>query len=407
MPLPPPRPAPGRLRSWAREHPLTTDLSWALLWFVLTVATWPFPNASAFDTAVHLALAAGCCAALGARRARPLPSMAVLAVLLAVQVWWMGQFTTLSVVCALVTSYTSQTELAPAGRRLVLAALLTGTAGAVLFVPHTVFTEDLGVRVASLLFGWTTLLMFALLGAVRRHNREEVDRLREHALLLETKREQELRLAALDERARIAREMHDVLAHSLNVIVAQADGGRYAASTAPERAVAALTTIGRVGRESSREVHRLLGVLREDDPRPPRPAPGLEALVPLVDEYREAGLRVRLVREGDGPGDDAQDPPASVSLTVYRLLQESLANVLKHAGPVAVRVGLVRTPGRIAVSVANPLGTVPPGPGERPHGHGLVGMRERVALHGGSLEAGVDPASGTWRMRAVVPWEQA
>ena len=405
MPVPSPRSFTTRATSWSREHVFVMDVLWAVLWFVLMLATWPLSSASPVDSAAYLTLAVGCCAALSARRVRPLTALTALATLLAIQVLWMEHFTTLSVICVLVATYTSQTELSTWWRRAVLLVLLLGAAWAVLFIPDLVYTEDLGARVASLLSAWTTLLLFALLGTVRRHNREEVDRLREHGRLLRAKREQELRLATLGERTHIAREMHDVLAHSLNVIVAQADGGRYAARSSPESAVTALETIGRVGRESARELHRLLGVLREDGEREVSPMPGLDELPALVEEYRRTGQRVRLARE-DPPAHEEAPPPASVGLTVYRLVQQSLANALEHAGPVPVTVHLTRSPGLIVVTVTNPVGPEPRGPGERDGGHGLIGMRERIALHGGTLEAGTDGTTDLWRIRASVPWEE-
>ena len=388
---------------------LVMDTIWAVLWFVPSILMWPFATASAVDTLFHTCVAVACCAALSVRRVLPLISLAVLAVLLLGQVLWLGQFTPLAVICVSIATYTSQAELSPWWRRVILVFVLLCTVWAVLWVPGAISSSaELGVRITSVLSGWTFVLLFASLGTVRRYNREEVDRLVEHARLLEDRRAQELRLAALDERTHIAREMHDVLAHSLNVIVAQADGGQYVARTDPERAVDALGTIGRVGRESARELHRLLGVLRDDEQREASPAPGIDDLSALVEEYREAGLRVRLAREDDPPErDEAEEPPpTSVSLTVYRLVQESLANALKHAGPTTVRVDLVRSPGRIVLTVTNPLGVRPAEAGGRGAGHGLTGMRERVALHGGILEAGKDEATATWRIRAVVPWEE-
>ncbi|MGW9553623.1 sensor histidine kinase [Nocardiopsis sp. NPDC055551] len=405
MSAPSPRSFAARAKSWSLAHVFFMDVLWALLWFVLMVATWPLASASPTDSAAYLALTVGCCATLSARRVRPLTALAVLAALLALQVLWMEHFTTLSVICVLVATYTSQTELSAWWRRVVLVLLLLGTAVAVLFIPDLVYTESLGVRITSLLSAWTTLLLFALLGTVRRHNREEVDRLREHARLLRAKREQELRLATLGERTRIAREMHDVLAHSLNVIVAQADGGRYAARSSPEAAVTALETIGRVGRESAGELHRLLGVLREDREREVSPMPGLGELPLLVEEYRRTGLRVRLAQD-DPPSREEASPPASVGLTVYRLVQQSLANALEHAGQVAVTVHLTRSPGLIVVTVTNPIGPESHEPGERDGGHGLIGMRERIALHGGDLEVGWNEGTDVWRVRASVPWEE-
>ena len=405
MPTSFPRSFTARATSWSREHVFVVDLVWAALWFLLMTVTWPFPSTSPAEFIIYLALVTGCCAALSVRRVRPLGALAVLSALGAIQVFWMEQLTTLSLSCALVVAYTSQAQLSRPWRRTVLCLLLLGSAWGVLFLPDLIYTEELGPRVASLLSVWTGLLLFAVLGTVRRHNREEVDRLREHARLLRDKREQELRLAALGERTRIAREMHDVLAHSLNVIVAQADGGRYAARSSPDAAVTALETIGRVGRESAGELHRLLGVLREDRERELSPMPGLGELPVLVEEYRRTGLRVRLAQD-DPPSHEESSPPTSVGLTVYRLVQQSLANALEHAGPVAVTVHLTRSSGLIVVTVTNPVGPEPHEPGERDGGHGLIGMRERIALHGGTLEVGMDETTGLWRVRASVPWEE-
>ena len=133
--------------------------------------------------------------------------------------------------------------------------------------------------------------------------------------------------------------------------------------------------------------------------------PGLGELPVLVEEYRRTGLRVRLAQD-DPPSHEESSPPTSVGLTVYRLVQQSLANALEHAGPVAVTVHLTRSSGLIVVTVTNPVGSEPREPGERDGGHGLIGMRERIALHGGTLEVGMDETTGLWRVRASVPWEE-
>ncbi|ADH69405.1 Nitrate/nitrite sensor protein narX [Nocardiopsis dassonvillei] len=503
-----PRSLLDRVTLWARGHVLAVDALWAVVWFAMSMATWP---RASFDTAeswVYLVLATACCAALALRRVRPFACLAVLGVLLAFHILWFDQPTAPVGICALVASYTAQAELPRPWRAVGLLLLLAGAAWAVLSIPPENLSADLELRLNSVVSAWTAVALFSLLGAFRRRNREEFARVVEHARLLETQREQEVRLAALDERTRIAREMHDILAHSLNVIVAQADGGRYAAKAAPERAVAALATVAQVGRESAAELHQLLGVLRDGEERGAAPAPGVGDLPGLVEEYRRAGLRIRLVQHGSpaaprGGRADTGAPatlPATASLTVYRVVQESLANALKHGGPAAARVELTWSPGRVGIDVANsvreaapaalttpagpsgrsestgpsasggpsappvfagpsmptalsaPEGVPPtgrsgpstpadasgpsapagscgtgrpsgtgrhsaakapsavgavPGGARRGPGHGLVGMRERVGLHGGTLEVGADDATGTWRVRAVVPWEEA
>lgn len=198
--------------------------------------------------------------------------------------------------------------------------------------------------------------------------------------------EREVELAARDERSRIAREMHDVVAHGLSVIVVQADGARYAAAKDPDVAVGTLETISTTGRESLTEMRRLLGLLRDGDTGV-APQPGLDDVRHLVAEARAAGMRV----EADLPP-TAPDVPDGVGLAAYRIVQESLTNVRKHAGPgaaVALRVSVgraveveVRDDGRGAAADSDGRGL------------GLTGMRERAAVHGGTLEAGPAPGGG-------------
>lgn len=198
--------------------------------------------------------------------------------------------------------------------------------------------------------------------------------------------EREVELAARDERSRIAREMHDVVAHGLSVIVVQADGARYAAAKDPDVAVGTLATISTTGREALTEMRRLLGLLRDGDTGV-APQPGLGDVRHLVDEARAAGMRV----EADLPA-SAPDVPDGVGLAAYRIVQESLTNVRKHAGPgptVALRVSVGRA---VEVEVRDDgHGAAASSDGR---GLGLTGMRERAAVHGGTLEAGPAPGGG-------------
>ena len=198
--------------------------------------------------------------------------------------------------------------------------------------------------------------------------------------------EREVELAARDERSRIAREMHDVVAHGLSVIVVQADGARYAAAKDPDVAVGTLATISTTGRESLTEMRRLLGLLRNGDTGV-APQPGLDDVRHLVDEARAAGMQV----EADLP-EAAPDVPDGVGLAAYRIAQESLTNVRKHAGPratVALRVTVGRA---VEVEVRDDgRGAAAPSDGR---GLGVTGMRERAAVHGGTLEAGPAPGGG-------------
>ncbi len=203
--------------------------------------------------------------------------------------------------------------------------------------------------------------------------------------------EQRVLLAAGQERTRIAREMHDVVAHGLSVIVVQADGGRYAAAKDPEIAVRTLETVAQTGRSSLADMRRLLGLLRSGEDSGRVPQPGLPELPALLDLARSSGTRVtaRL------PSDDEELPEAD-AVTVYRIVQESLTNVRKHAGP-DVEVTVSVAVGRVVVVTVSDSGRAGPGAGER--GLGLLGMAERVAVHGGELAAGPGPDGG-WVVRA-------
>lgn len=206
--------------------------------------------------------------------------------------------------------------------------------------------------------------------------------------------EREVELAARDERSRIAREMHDVVAHGLSVIVVQADGARYAAAKDPDVAVGTLETISTTGREALGEMRRLLGLLRDGDTGV-APQPGLADVRHLVDEARATGTRV----EADLP-EHPPEVPDGVGLAAYRIVQEALTNVRKHAGPgavVRVRLAVGRD---IEVEVRDDgRGAAATGDGR---GLGLVGMRERAAVHGGTLEA-VPVTGGGFAVSARLP----
>ena len=244
------------------------------------------------------------------------------------------------------------------------------------------------------------LLAAWALGQLRRLGSREQERLVERARLLELERDQEARLAATAERARIAREMHDVVAHSLAVTVAQADGGRYAAAADPAAAVAALETISATGRQALADMRVLLGVLRDDDDQARAPQPDAAAIPELVKQLEAGGLDVRL---------DVAGRPAPMSagagLAAYRIVQESLTNVLKHAGPgCRAWVNLRWLPDALEVTVADDgRGAGATTPAGAPPGQGLVGMRERASLHGGRLDAGPVPGGG-FGVRAVLPY---
>ncbi|PWH05315.1 two-component sensor histidine kinase [Brachybacterium endophyticum] len=255
------------------------------------------------------------------------------------------------------------------------------------------------VTVSSVVFFVFGTALVLAVWATGRYQRVRVDQLRmarEAAAQAVREREQRTRLAVADERARIAREMHDVVAHSLSVIIAQADGGRFIASQDPSAAADVLGTVGQTGRRALADMRSLLGVLRNDESQDLGPQPGLESLGELVEQVRAAGLPVDLVREGDVDG-----LPGPMGLTLYRVVQEALTNVMKHAGPdVSARVLLRRDPHQLALDVTDDGQGVDPASDGL--GHGLTGMRERVNLFRGTLHTGPLPDRG-FRVSVRIP----
>lgn len=208
------------------------------------------------------------------------------------------------------------------------------------------------------------------------------------------------RAAAVAERSRIAHEIHDVIGHNLSVITALAAGGAAVAPGSPADAVRAFDAIGQVSRTSVQEVRRVLRVLREDsgtDGVPLSPQPRLDDLPELLDAVRDAGVETVLRRTGD-----LRTLDTGRQLAVYRVVQESLTNVLRHAGPAArARVDVERGPHAVTVTVTDSGVGAAPAAVRRTGGHGLLGMRERVEAYGGAFEAGPTPAG--WRVRARIP----
>jgi signal transduction histidine kinase len=245
------------------------------------------------------------------------------------------------------------------------------------------------------LFG-AVLVVLAPVAAGRlvRRQREQHRRLEELTLHLERERERGARAAVAEERARIARELHDVVAHGVSVIAIQSDAAEAALSRDPRLAGPPLRAIKGSARDALTEMRRLLGVLRSDDDASDMlPQPGLAQLPELV---ARAGVPVTLEVEGE-----PRALPAGVDISAYRIVQEALTNVRKHAGavPATVRVAWAEDAVALTVRDRGPGAGAPPADGE---GHGLIGMRERVRLLGGELHTGA-AAGGGFEVRAVLP----
>jgi signal transduction histidine kinase len=271
-------------------------------------------------------------------------------------------------------------------------ALRAGIAALVALVPAHSFSSgrlDAGAAIPTLV----ALTAAWILGDNMRTRRAYYRELEEKAERLEREREQDARRAAAEEQARIARELHDVIAHNVSVMVLQAAGGREVFEADPNRAREALAAIEATGREAIAELRRLLGVGGGDGALAPQP--GLPHVEALVEQVRAAGLTVELAFEGE-----TGDVPAGVELSAYRVIQEALTNTLRHAFARRVWVYVRRREHELEVEVLDDGAGPPTLP--TVDGRGLVGMRERVALFGGELEAGPRPDGG-FRVRAQFP----
>lgn len=257
-------------------------------------------------------------------------------------------------------------------------------------------------------FAVAVVLLCWAFGDLARNRRLTLQALQDRARRLEIERQQERDLAAADERSHIAREMHDIVAHSLSVMIAQADGARYAGAADPSVATSTLGTIAETGRASLREMRRLLGVLRNDDDAPTRPLPTLADMSALIDTVRRAGLDVALTHLGTA----RRQLPTGAELTAYRVVQEALTNVLKHAGPLAsASVSLLWTGKGLEVTVEDDgRGAASDGmssdDGTAGSGQGIRGMAERLKLYDGTVKAG-PRIGGGFEVRALIPYTEA
>jgi signal transduction histidine kinase len=326
------------------------------------------------------------------RRRTPLSAFAVVAGLAFVQ-WLAGVLLTTGDLAVLVALYSVAAHSTL--RRLLIAAAITeiGVALAVReWAPH--FHT---LRAFVLLSGMSTAS--AVIGLNMRTRRAYLASLEDRAARLERERDQQAQIVVAEERARIARDVHDIVTHSLSVMVALTDGAGYALSTSPVEAADAVAKASGIGRQAISEMQRVLEVLREGEPATGHgrhPQPGLGQLAGLLAEVRAAGLPVEVTISGR--------PPVMASgaeLAIYRIIQEALTNTRKHTAPGTtswVRLGYHADQVEIEVADDGPGRPASGGEQERA-GHGIAGMRERAAIYGGLLHAGPRPGGG-WRVYA-------
>ena len=326
------------------------------------------------------------------RRRYPVPVFAAVGVLAAVQ-WLSGQ--RLPADAALLLALYTVAAQEPRRRAVVAGAVLE--LGVVLASLRFAPTGD-GV-VGSLVFLTGLVAAAYLFGTSLRTRRDHLASVEDRALRLEVERDQQARLGAIAERTRIAREMHDIVAHNLSVMITLADGAVVARSTEPAAAGEAMAQVASTGRQALGEMRRLLGVLRDDaDSGALDPQPGLGQLDDLLEQVRSTGLTVRKEVQGT-----PRDLTLTEQLTVYRTVQEALTNTIKHGrGATAATVLLDWQPLAVTVSVTDDGAAGPHTSGSASDALGLSGMRERLAVHGGTLRAGPRTRAG-WLVQASLP----
>jgi signal transduction histidine kinase len=380
---------------WQARHPRLVDAVLASAVFAAVVwgplAGHDHDHGGAVLDAATVAVLAVACAALTLRRTHPLPVWGV-SLLAGVAIIVHGGQPPVAVVLSLVTLYTIGT------REPLRTTLLTTVVTAVVYgVTMTAVDGVFGDRTATLL---AFICAAAAVGLAVRSQRAAVAAAEERARQAEATREEEAVRRVTDERLRIARELHDVVAHHISVINVQAGVARHLLDSSPEQARAAMGLVRESSRTVLAEMSTVLGLLRtgEDDEHPTAPAPGLDQVGALVESMRRAGLDVTARTTGQ-----SYPLPQIADLTAYRVLQESLTNALKH-GTGTAHLELDYGAAAVTVEVRNPPGTGgPPAPGG---GHGLVGMRERVAAVDGRFTAGAAP-DGSFTVCVEIPREAA
>lgn len=401
----PPAAAPP-LRRYLRARPWLVDLTVSLVFTTIVVATLASQSVTGETeiTPWHVVTIAGTAIALLFRRRAPLTVLVVVLLLTTVVTFAAETNLVLAVPIALyaVAAFRSPTI----GWIAALAAFAVTTVSLFLWLPE--LTERLGTPTA---FDVPVVLLTiamadavgVLLGANTWQRAERVRTLTERAEQLARERDSQAQIATLAERGRIAREMHDIVAHSLSVMITLADGASAAIERDPGRARLALDQLGETGRHALNDMRQLLSVLGEstDAARAREPAPGHTDLAELVARFRDAGLPMRSSVRGVPVVNPAME------LAVYRIVQEALTNVLRYAHePTQVSVAIDYAPDATTVTVSDDGSAVPSaearGGGAVGAGRGIIGMGERAAVFGGTVDAGPLPGGG-WRIRAVLP----
>jgi signal transduction histidine kinase len=383
----------GGMRWWLRDHPDVADALCAGAMLVVALVGYqemsePAPQGGRAVVGALLLVALF----LPLARRRHEPRIVLWAVTAAASALWIGDFVDGSAFAGAVAFYSVGRYVdRPASVRAFVATttVLVAVSGVLAASgseqnPWFALVGRVGLVVGSFWFGDSQRSRIALVASLHAQ-----------ALQVEADRILEARQAVLDERSRIARELHDVVAHSVSVMVIQAAAAQRLAAKDPEGAVASIGSVAEVGRAALGEMRRVLGILDGGaSPADFAPQPTLSDLDAIVERCRAAGLTVEFARSGVQPV-----LSAGMELSIVRIVQESLTNVIKHAGRAEARVGL-DFGDVVTIEVSdNGMGTVAAGDGR---GRGVLGMRERVDAHGGTFSAGPRPGGG-FVVRAVLP----
>ncbi|GGS66576.1 sensor histidine kinase [Streptomyces griseoviridis] len=397
-----------RLYDFLRRHPTGVDLFWALVLLGMSLVSAAAGQVEHGTDAPALIVpfAVLLCLVLALRRRMP-EKMLLLSLVLGVGQLALDVTTMIADFAMLVIVYTVAATGARWASRLALATGLCAAPVAQLRWP----SDQAGVagNIALTVFMTVPFALAWVLGDSIRTRRAYFAQLEERAARLEKEREAQAKVAVAAERARIARELHDVVAHNVSVMVVQADGAAYVLDAAPDQAKKALETISSTGRQALAEMRRLLGVLRTGEHQEAGeyvPQPDVRQIEDLVEQCRGSGLPVDFEVEGT-----PRPLPSGVELTAYRIVQEALTNTRKHGGEGAgASVRLVYFDDGLGLLVEDDGKGAPrekyEDGGVDGQGHGLIGMRERVGMVGGTLDAGPRPGGG-FRISALLPLKPA
>ncbi|WP_019075448.1 sensor histidine kinase [Streptomyces hokutonensis] len=398
-----------RLYDFLRRHPTWVDTFWAVFLLGLSgvsIASTSYASGRHGTAAGALAVSAVMCVAIALRRRWP-EKMLVVVLVTGLAQLVLDIEPVAADFAMLVIVYTVAAVGARWASRFALATGLGAATLSQIRWPQE-HTSSAGL-VAIAVFQTVPFALAWVLGDSMRTRRAYFAQLEERAARLEKEREAQAKVAVAAERARIARELHDVVAHNVSVMVVQADGAAYVLDSAPDQAKKALETISSTGRQALAEMRRLLGVLRTGEHKEAGeyvPQPDVEQIDDLVQQCRTSGLPVDFKVEGT-----PRPLPSGVELTAYRIVQEALTNTRKHGGPnTGASVRLVYFDDGLGLLVEDDGKGAPhelyEEGGVDGQGHGLIGMRERVGMVGGTLDAGPRPGGG-FRISALLPLKPA